>query len=446
MVRLAEYWWPAYVFVSPLLFWPWDPSRLHLQAVHAYATALFLVGGLLIGAVRRPEQRLVDLLQLKRIGGLKGHPVVLVALLFAAWILVATVFSPKPIVALTGSILWGSDGALWQAVYVGVFLSLYSVASRDPAVRSRIAIALVASACILAVLAGIEVVLHQPLFYRDIARSALPMTTFPQKGHLAGMFALGGGVAIGLWSVVGAFLLSAGIGLAVNRSAAGALLLTTFGLGVLAWRRKVAIVGLAVLLGLVAGWGIVRIQPEHHKQVASTHSFDSRLYYWKDALHGIAARPLAGWGGGVFELYWTHYLSRSDLGRFAASEWGFPKLLSAAQVPGSYPVFVAEERSGTRVQFSLSGFKVHDQVLEAALMWGIVGLALYLVLWLFALRGLTRGDPLALGLLAYAVFLLLWFVIPETRGIVWAVMGAASAATWRSSRARAATAEADQVS
>ncbi len=77
------------------------------------------------------------------------------------------------------------------------------------------------------------------------------------------------------------------------------------------------------------------------------------------------------------------------------------------------------------------GWHSHNQFLEIGLMSGLVGLALYVAMLLFGLRGVFQGNPLSLGLLTYFVFLQLWFVIPETRGLLWVVWAAAIASSAR---------------
>ncbi|HKI58557.1 MAG TPA: O-antigen ligase family protein [Trueperaceae bacterium] len=423
---LRTWWWPVFVFLYPLLAAPWSTSSAAPFQAHAYPTLLFLAGGVILELKARGWPSFAELgtafLRVRR------HPVVILALLFGVWVVVAALFSPSPALALTGSLVYGSDGALWELALVAVFVLVYLETLRVPAMGRRIAIAAVAAGLVLTVLALLEVVLHHALIV-NVPESALPIVTFPQKGHLAGMLALAGGVAMGLWPNVLVAGIAFGIGLTLNRSAGLALLAAAL-VPLLRGRkglRGAAVIAVLAVAGLVAGGVFVKGISTPHKQVASVGSLDSRLYHYRAALNGIAARPVFGWGGGNFDLVWPNYLSRANLARFARAEWGYPKLIDVHAGGYGLPVLYVQDAQGKKVMAQDVAFKAHDEPLDAALMWGVVGAVLYLLLLLLGLRGLRRGDALAWGLATYYVFLLLWFVIPETQGLLWAMLGAAAA-------------------
>ena len=162
------------------------------------------------------------------------------------------------------------------------------------------------------------------------------------------------------------------------------------------------------------------------KAIASGRTLLTRSYLWRSALRGIAARPLVGWGGGVFEEHWTEYLSMDELSRYVQEEFSVGPLLTVTRSPGGYPILLVRQPPGmtSRVRvMPIVGWHSHNQFLEIGLMFGLVGLALYVAMLLFGLRGVFQGNPLSLGLLTYFVFLQLWFVILRPGPVVGGVGG-----------------------
>lgn len=436
-IRLVrDWWWPLYVFAYPLLAWPGRPNLEAAFSIRAYVTVAFILVGIAL-ELSAPEWRSASLIR-SAARGIARHRPVSLALVFIAWVLVAALFSPNRAIALTGSLVAYGDGAMWMVGMVCVFALTYVRALHSPHVASRIAAAVVASGVVLTAGALTELVIHHGLVYQVAGRN-LPVVTFPQKGHLAGMIALAGGVALGLAPKVLVPILGFGIGLCLNRSAG--LALTATCLVPIPRSRRALVTALSVLLIAVAamvGGGIVsKAMTGSAKQVASAHTLESRTFYYRAAARGIAARPLLGWGGGNFEFAWPAFLSPAELSRFGRAEWGFEDVVSAQLSDAGPPVLAVHDASGRLQLVTIDTFKAHDQLLEAALMWGIPGLVFYAALFAFGLLGVRRGEPLSLGILAYALFALLWFVIPETQGLLWAMLGAA-AGLGRGARGRSA--------
>jgi O-antigen ligase len=397
-----------------------------------YFTLFFLLGGLFLELTAHPQVHFAHLRHLPRF--LRAHPPLLLVLFLALWMGLATALSPEPQVALTGSVVDYSDGLVWGLLMVGVFVLGYVRSLFDPDLGQRVALGVLGGAGVLALGALAEVALHRGLYYTT-GPGNLPMVTFPGRGHLAGYFALGFGVAAGFFAqrrnvAFGALLLLMAVALGLTFNRAGILALLGVGLAVLLWRRQAGVwVVVLGLLGVGLGWGTVRLlNPQGERaELASGHTLLTRLYYWKAALGGIAARPLFGWGGGVFEHRWPQYLSREELEAFLQSEFGYPeaRLLDLANAPGGDPVFVLRGPDGHRTVLRIRSFRAHNGFLEVALKWGLLGLALYLSLLLLALRGLPDLNPGATGLLALHAFFLFWFAIPEGEGAMWALWGAA---------------------
>ncbi len=424
------YLWPVFALLYPFIVWPFAPHRPDVVLVKGGFVILFVLLGALLEMLAHPKARLGHLLGLPR--RIQEQPALGLLLALALVMVLAALFSPEREVALSGSTSDYADSLYWGLLMVGVALLVYLRTREDPDTLRRVAVGLVLGGSLLALLALLEVLLGRGLFY-PVSPGALPMVTFPQKGHLSGYFVLTAGVALGLRNPWGLFLGALGVGLAFNR--AGLLALALLALLALFRAPRYGLLTLFLLaLGVGAGMGVVRLSAQGLlggggavREVADPQTLFARLFYWKAALGGIADRPLLGWGGGVFEHRWPQYLSRKELEAFLQSEFGYPeaRLLDLANAPGGDPVFVLRGPDGHLTVLRIFSFRAHNGFLEVALKWGLLGLALYLSLLLLALRGLPALNPGATGLLALHAFFLLWFAIPEGEGAMWALWGAA---------------------
>lgn len=427
---LRIWWWPLYAFLYPLLFIPGQHDYGPAFKIRAYVTVVFLAVGLALELLD-PDSR-SRRLRPTIVEGLTRHPLLVLVLVFGAWIVLTSFLAPNPAIALTGAFVSLSDGAVWMLAMIGVFVLVYVRAVRTPEMIRHLAWAVAASGAVLALGAGVEVLTGRGLVYA-FPHSSLPAVTFPQKGHLAGMLALSAGVAAALAPGTVFMLLAFGVGLTLNRSAGLALLAARLW-QVLATRARPARLATALVLAVVAlmaGYLAATALVPSSKDVVSGSTLASRSYYYRAAVRAIAQRPLRGWGGGNFALVWPNFLSRQELDRFGHLEWGYQEVLGAQVSETSPPLLAVRDATGGYQLTVVRTFKAHDQVLEALLMWGVPGALMYLLLIGFALRGLRTGSPLAVGILAYAIFLLLWFVIPETQGLWWAMLAAAAVETRR---------------
>lgn len=434
--------WPIFVFLYPLVVLPWTlmPSRPGVVLAKMLLTGLFLFLGILIEMQAHPHAHLRDLLHLPK--HLRKDLPMALLLALALVMGLSSAFSPEPIVALTGSLSDFSDGLFFSLAMVGIALLVYLRAQKDSDLPRRLALGVLLGGAVLVALSIGEVVLGRSVFYPTAPQWALPVVTFPSKGHLAGYFALMAGVALGLRSSFGLYLSAVGVGLTFNRAALLALAV----LALLAfWRapRHSLRVVFMLVLGLLSGMGMIRLAPAGaERSLTDPGTFFTRLYYWKAALGGIAARPFLGWGGGVFDFYWPNFLSKGELEAFLSKEFGYrgAHLVESSTGAGTHPVFLlklSQPKGTTDKQLLLlkvSMFRAHNGFLEIALRWGIVGLILYLVLLSLSMHGLARLEPTCLGLLTLHIFFLFWFPIPEEEAIIWVLVGGGLSLARRSYR------------
>lgn len=438
-VFLHQWWWPIYAAIYVLLFYPTflvNPgtslSNMLSEGylVRGYVTVFFLMVGFMLEWSAHPGLRLRDARHLLR--ALRNHPAVALALIYAFWSLVTTYFSIEPIAALMGSFYGSGDGALFGLALVGVFVLVYLQTIRDRELPRRLAWAVVISGVLMALLAVVEIVTRQGVMY-PIHPGSLPMVSFPQKGHLAGFFVLVVGILLGFLrrptavAIPALFVISVALGTTFNRAA---LLAVSFvGLWLVGKWRQMVVAGLVIGLGLSMGWFMVRaLNSEGERELANNTTAQTRYYIWKAALGGILERPLTGWGAGQFDMVWPRFLSREDLDKYAQMEWGVKRIKDVFLTPRASPVLLVEETDGTVAIKGITVWKAHNQFLDIALLRGLVGLLCYIGLFWYVIRSLSKFPPLAMGLIVYHAFLLLWFAPFHIEGTLWAVLGGACAA------------------
>jgi O-antigen ligase len=155
------------------------------------------------------------------------------------------------------------------------------------------------------------------------------------------------------------------------------ILLAVFALLHLKWRTNLVILGVAIVVAVLAWaaspqlqWKIVTFQRDYtlyveHNQATSV---GLRLEFWRKSLQFFAEAPVIGHGTG------------STRGLFEQAATG-PKLLAGSEVIGN----------------------PHNQTLNVAVQWGVVGIAVLYAMWWFHLL-LFRGEGLVawIGLLVVA--------------------------------------------
>lgn len=413
--------WAFLTLAYPLLVWPLTPSR---EA--SYGLKLILaVGALLVGAsacLWQYRHLTLGHILLRGSSYVLRQPGLLLAVTYAGWTLFASVWSPLPALSFTGSPDDYTDGALAEVVFAGLFCLAYLSAWKYPRpTLSGVTSGLLLAGVLLTLGALVEIFTSRGIYY-PVALVNLPLVTFPGKGHLAGFLTFVSPLAWG--NPFLALLLGLGLGLTYTRAAfLGSFLVWAWAFRLPLSRRSLVLAGAALCGGLLLGLGLASSKgTSGGKELGSSTSLESRWLLWKAVLRGVQERPLTGFGGGVFHLYSPKFLSEEDLARLVRLESGY-KLLERKGL-----ALLVEDEKGRRILLRLSGLKAHNEVLDKAVTWGIPGAALFLALVLGGVvRGLS-GSPntirMVLALVAYALFLGLWYLPPEAGGPFWAVLGA----------------------
>jgi O-antigen ligase len=421
--------WPVYGFVFPLLFWT-NSGVTENHLLRICVTVLFvLVGGVL-------EFHVYGFPRWNNL--VRRHPVPLAALVYGLWTLVATLFSPLPIVSLTGDLNFLNDGALWTISLSVLLCLVYTRTRRDTGQEVRLVAAIISSGLVLSVMGAVEIIQGKGLLY-SVPSDALPTVTFPGPGHLGGFLVLSGALAVGWWlrsNQTSLWMLPAvvvtGFGLALtNRRAT----LVALGAGFLAGLNqpiRVIVVAVTLGAGILGGQQLVSFTAAQGvRSFEDTGSLKTRSYLWKAAAGGIAARPIVGWGSSGFLYAWQGFLSRKDLADYLRLEFhlDIKRVTDIFETPGGPPAIIYENQKGVHVPMTLNMFKAHNQFMDIALMWGVTGLVLYILIavltaWNFYLPGF-------IALACYQLFLLLWYVPLEAEGLVFLLVGFTTAMGYR---------------
>lgn len=431
MKFFERWWWPAFIPVYALWVFP-IPGLLDGGSPSKIAVAtLWLAVGLIINWVAYPTLRLSDIIHLPR--ALLKHPPVLVALLFGIWTLIASSFSDYPGISYSGTLNGLSDGAVWNCALCLVFVCVYIHTARDPDLKRRMALSLVASASLMVVLSGIEIVTGKGLFYNVASAASLPVVGFYGRGHLMGILALAAGAALALWftgakwALAPVSALAALIGYSFHRAPWLAILpviplgwwvTKRFSITFVAGLVVASSIALGIFAGTQARTGVAR-------DLGSDNTLSTRGLLWKAAVSGIAQRPLTGWGGGQFQYEFYRFWSVPERKTFFKLEFGtvYLGVIGEGKIN---PIFKITDARGNRTNTLISLWKAHNQLLDVGIMWGLPGLILYILLVLYSLRGVFRLEPLAVGLLVYQFFLVSWYVIQDSEGIFFVLMGASA--------------------
>jgi len=433
MTLVYRWWWAVYAAVYTLIFVPSERGFWGLNyTYHITFTVVFVLGAALFEWFAHPHLHLRDIRLLPQI--LWQHKPVLVALIFGFWGVLASFFTPVPVVALMGGLARNGDGALASLLFVMVMVFVYVQVQRDSKALDRVAMGVVASGVLLSLGSVFEIASGKGLIFATASPTDLPIVSFPQKGHLAGYLVATLGVALACWFrkpdwlfLLASLLISFALGLTYNRAAFLGLAAVLL-IGVWRYPRlglwALGLTTLALLAGI--GWTQAR-GVGGQKELASTGSMQARLLFWKAAWGGILDRPIWGWGGGNFDYNWPRFLNRSEQAQFLRLEAGIHKMIEYVSEPGTVPVWVVENEKGQRYTQSIVLWKSHSQLLEVALHRGLVGLGLYLTLLISSLTAFLRLFPAATGLWAYHVFLLLWFIPFFSEGVLWVLFALAAA-------------------
>jgi O-antigen ligase len=433
--------WPVYVFAFPTLMLPGQSvGENHLIRVALTLIAVLIACILEIHLHGTPKLNNAYSL-------IRRHPVPFVAFAYGTWALSASMFAIDPAISFTGNLIDYSDGAVMTMLLCLTLALVYIRTRRDQTLEKRLVIAIALGALILCLLAITEFVRGRAFVYPWIKPDALPVTTFPGPGLLTGYLLLCSTFMIGWWfrtrwslGLVWVWLLvfisSFAIALTNRRTALPAL-----GASILSGVRtpiQAFIIAIAIVTGVLGGQKLLNTVGTKSgvRSFGETLTLTTRSLLWRAAIGGVAARPVTGWGGGgLFQRVWHRYLSREQLTQFIQLEYGLKDVIAIdhiSEIAGGEPWFYLKSNISPTRPITITPWKAHNQWLDTALSWGLVGLALYFLIAALTLRQFYL--PGVLALVCYQVYLLLWYVPLGVEGVLFVVTGFSAAMGWQPTR------------
>jgi O-antigen ligase len=420
---LERYWWPAIVLIYPLanIFWLFPIFKpFGGNSPRHLLTLIALIGGALFEWSAHPELRLSDMRYLPR--ALWKHPILVAGFALAVWVVLSALVSDAPAVALTGSLVDGSDSAISYLALVGLMTFSYLYYQRKAEEKTILFDCIISSAIILAILALYEVITQNSIMFGPSDPMNLPIVTFNGNGHLAGYFVLVFGGVLSMWfkrdwKVLPVMIL---LILAMSVSANRTSIIAAFVATLLGWRTpKLLLVAMAIVIGgYFGGNEILKFtQAGNIREFAIKNNGETRQYLWKAAVMGIASRPLTGFGGPLFVREWYKFLTLNDLKAELMAEYKY-KLNKIYDKAKEDIIFDVIKSDGKQTLARISALKVHNQILDVGLMWGVIGLIFYLILIVFGLKNLNYPNFSSFGIFAYIVFSMTWFIANQVHGIV----------------------------
>lgn len=251
-------------------------------------------------------------------------------------------------------------------------------------------------------------------------------------------------------------LLLAGIFLTATRGAQIAFVAGLIYLSVRFWREKslrrslalawtpllagILAVGVAVLLGVPS---VTRNMPsmEVLQKRVNTNSdartinwnkvigilTSDRSNYWPVAVKGIEMRPLRGWGYNGFGLAFGYANDFNNRYKMNLAQTNDKKAIPIEKIVGTdHYYFRYLGTDGARHLGALISNKSHNLFLDLTLSQGLVGLALYLALFVLFIVATVRGAGRGLEAVAvvYLVYGLTWFEMAQFSHLTWWALSA----------------------
>ncbi len=428
---VRRYWWAGYVVLYAILFYPLQhPNASGSTQIRLLLSFFAVLGGFFLTWTAYPDLRLSNIKNL--VPFVKIHPAPFVALLFGFWAVVSSIFSKTPIIGLLGDLNSNADSAFGTVLLSFVFFLVYFEVNRDQEIKDIFMLTLRYLLIVFIVLAIIEVVLRKSFLIPSALPADLPVLNFGSNGHLGGFLILLTG---GFFSFLTTnfqntlFLLiftSFGIGLAFSKSPYISLAATSF---FFALNKKIKIAlsaATAILIGALFGFGFVfLINQAFKRDFTEPTQYQARAVLYKIALKGILAAPVFGYGGPQFQDAWRKFVTPDELIQFFKAFYGVKYVRTIRDEKTGIEMFQVLNDKNQPSFMSLSTWKAHDQFLDIALMWGLVGLALYLWLISFSFRNLLRFDFFSLSIFAYLVWNLFWYMTVEAEGIFFVILAVA---------------------
>ncbi len=427
---VRRYWWAGYIVLYAILFWPLqNPNASGSTQIRLLLSFLAVLGGFFLTWTAYPNLRLSNIKNI--VSFTRKNPAPFVALSFGFWAVFSSLFSKIPIVGLLGDLNSNVDSAFGTVLLSLVFFLVYFEVIRDQKIKDVLILVMKYLLIIFIVFAIIEVILRKSFLIPSAFVSDLPVLNFGSNGHLGGFLVLltGGFFSFinkDFWNTLFLiFFSSFSIGLAFSKTPFISLTALSILFGVIKKIRTGLILIFTIIIGIVLGFCfILIINKSASRDFLEPGQYQQRSILYKTALKGIVYQPIFGYGGPQFQYEWTEFVTKNDLVDFFLNSYRVKYVRTIRDENTGIKMFQVLNDKNQPSFMSVSTWKAHNQFLDIALMWGLIGLILYLWLISFSLKNLLTLHFFSLSVFAYMIWNLFWYMTVEAEGIFFVILAA----------------------
>ncbi len=420
---LRKWWWPAFVFLYPLVFYPnWTDNFTLTYGVFVrnYLLHFFLAGGLLLEFALHPKSKLSDITYFPK--WVWNNKIILLIILLGIFILISSMLSKFPGVAFFGLFVNTYGASLTIFEFLLCMILVFLRRQEDKGANDRILNSLLITGVIISIMAMIEVAIGQALVKKVFRLADIPSAAFGSTGFLAGycaviatLFAFKYGETKKNIYLLGFALNVIAVGLTGNRAGLLGLAVALILLFIQKNTRLQSIVlGASATLLVVGSWFVVAQKQVGAQDPGRAATTQTRNEYIQVSLAGWLDTPW--FGSGSNQIYWWKYMKKDRIESFFKTEIltryeGLGKLLYIpdTNAPPENSDFVFEWRNqGQDRQLSSPVYfwTSHNSHIDFLASWGIFS---FIILFIMMLWSVTQFKKSAFSLAASTLYIYLWF-------------------------------------
>jgi hypothetical protein len=436
---LRKWWWPAFVFLYPLVFYPnWEHNYTPSLgvAMRNYLLHFFLVGGLIIEFALHSKSSLSDLKYFPRWAW--NNKIIFLIILLGILIFMSSAISEYPAVAFGGLFYnsFGSSIIIFEFLICAILV--YFRRQEDFKMDQRILTAFLSTGVITSIIAILEVIFKVALMKKVFRLADIPSAAFNSTGYLAGYCAIIAVMFAYKYSkegkkrdLVGFSLNIIAIGLTGNRSSLLGFFVASFLMLITSQVRiRAVLVNILAVLLILGSWFVASKEQTGALNPARTETIKTRTEYTGVGLKGWLEKPWFGWGSN--QLYWWKYLDKTQIEttfrtEILAEEYqGIGKLtyIPSMENPPEITEFIFDwdsagknKKLSTKMKFWTS----HNYYVDFMVNWGIfASFAMFIIMIISASN--LKNSAFSLSVISMCIYLWFWYLGYELNALFWIIL------------------------
>jgi hypothetical protein len=448
---LKKWWWPAFVFLYPLVFYPdWTQNVTLTKGIEVHNSLLyiFLVGGIALELLLHPEIKFSDLKSLPK--WIFNNKIILFLVLYAISISISASISTRPESSWIG-FLSGYIGS--AAITIGFIMSsilIYLRRTEDSTTDHRIFHSIISSGFVVSIIAILEVILQHGLLKKTYRLADIPAAAFGSTGYLAGFCAVVATLSAHQYnsSKKPIYLISfifniIALGLTGNRAGllglAMCLIVLFFANNTKRQTVILALSGAFIVLGVWFGISKTQIGAQDPTRL---QTLSTRAIYVKMGLAGWKDRPVFGWGTNQFP--WWGYTDPKSLEEMikaeGLSQYGDVEKLKLISIPSikdspETTEFIFKVNDGSRfgiLPFRFTTWNSHNFYVDLLYNSGILGFIFFVICLVISTQNIKK-SPFSLAIICFIIYLYFWYLGYELNSTLWILLVLGSKIKERSS-------------